>query len=74
MSLPTDAQSVLQRYALQNSFNTLGNPTVLFEWYLQQHTGTHAHLQVFKLQLGTLSFLALGCNYVGIAVSTRVKG
>jgi hypothetical protein len=74
MSLPTDAQSVLQRYALQNCFNTQGNPTVLFEWYLGQDTGTHAHLQVFKLQLGTLSFLAGGCNYVGIAVPTKVKG
>ncbi|CAN5966679.1 unnamed protein product [Sphagnum jensenii] len=59
---------------MKNCFNTQGNPTALFEWYLQQHTGTHAHLQVFKLQLGTLSFLAGVCNYVGIAVPTKVKG
>ncbi|CAK9871906.1 unnamed protein product [Sphagnum jensenii] len=43
------------RYALQNCFNTQGNPTVLFEWYLQQHTGTHAHLQVVPIPLQNAS-------------------
>ncbi|CAM6008292.1 unnamed protein product [Sphagnum balticum] len=39
------------RYELQNCFKSQGNPTVLFEWYLQQHTGTHAHLQVVPIPL-----------------------
>ncbi|KAH8971659.1 hypothetical protein BDL97_02G155200 [Sphagnum fallax] len=40
-----------KRYALQNCLKTQGNPTVLFEWYLQQHTRTHAHLQVVPIPL-----------------------